>query len=91
MGWGDEYHHSTPLQDMNITGVPEGVYYLTHLANPAGHWLESRYYNNDSWVKLSISRKGANPEVTVLEQAPCPVTNPESPDHQILCGNTSNK
>jgi len=91
VGWGDEYHHSTPLQDMNITGIPAGVYYLTHLANPAGNWRKSNYTNNDSWVALKITRKGANPEVTVLSKAPCPVTDPLSPNYQILCGNTSNK
>src|SRR5881398_3352526 len=32
VGWGDDYHQSTPLQELNITGAPEGVYYLTHLA-----------------------------------------------------------
>ena len=91
VGWGDEYHHSTPLQNMDITGLPAGEYYLTHLANPVGNWLESNYYNNDSWVKLAISRQGANPEVRLLAKAPCPVTDPGDPDYQIICGNTSNK
>jgi hypothetical protein len=91
VGWGDEYHQSTPLQDMNITGIPEGEYYLTHVANPARNWTESNYDNNDAWVKLYISRKGANPEVRVLSESPCPVTDPHSPDYQVLCGNTSNK
>lgn len=91
VGWGDEYHHSTPLQDMDITGIPEGVYSLTHLANPARNWDESNYDNNDAWVKLYISRKGSNAEVAVLAESPCPVTDPQSPNYQILCGNTSNK
>jgi hypothetical protein len=84
-GWGDEYHHSTPGQWLDITGIPEGVYYLTHLANPDGNWSESNYANNFSWVKLRLSRKGANPELTELERPSCP------DEDQILCGNTSNK
>jgi hypothetical protein len=84
-GWGDEYHHSTPGQRLTITGIPEGVYYLTHRANPAGNWLESNYDNNFSWVKLYLSRKGANPEVTELARPACP------DEDQVLCGNTSNK
>lgn len=84
-GWGDEYHHSTPGQWLDITGIPEGVYYLTHLANPSGNWLESNYENNFSWVKIRISRKGANPEVTELERPACPDAD------QVICGNTSNK
>ena len=91
VGWGDTYHHSTPDQDLDITGLPAGVFYLTHVANPAGNWLESNYDNNDTWVKLVLQRKGANPEVRVVERAPCPVTDPGDPDYQVLCGNTSNK
>jgi hypothetical protein len=91
VGWGDEYHHSTPGQDLDITGVPAGIYYLTHLANPAGNWLESNTTNNFSWVKLRLSRKGANPEITEIDRKVCPVTDPSDPDYQLICGNTSNK
>ncbi|HTK05044.1 MAG TPA: lysyl oxidase family protein [Candidatus Eisenbacteria bacterium] len=84
-GWGDEYHHSTPGQWLVITGIPSGVYYLTHLANPAGNWLESNYANNFSWVKIRLSRTGANPEITELARPACP------DEDQLICGNTSNK
>jgi len=33
--WGDEYHQSTPLQELEVTGLPEGEYYLTHEAERA--------------------------------------------------------
>jgi len=26
VGWGDNYHQSTPLQELEITGIPEAVY-----------------------------------------------------------------
>ena len=91
VGWGDEYHHSTPGQSLDITGLPEGIYYLTHRANPSGYWLESNTVNNFSWMKLQLVRKGANPKIVILDQKQCPITDPEDPDYQILCGNTSNK
>ena len=40
VGWADEYHQSTPLQELEVTGLPEGDYYLTHQADPENHWLE---------------------------------------------------
>lgn len=78
VGWGDEYHHSTPGQEVDLTGLPEGDYYLTFDANPEGNWLETDGGNNTSWAKFRFSRKGANPEVRVLETF----------GHE---GNTSNK
>jgi len=91
VGWGDSYHHSTPGQELDITGAPAGDYYLTHLANPAGNWLESNTTNNLTWVKLRLTRQGANPKVAVVDRSPCPVTSPTDPAYQVICGNTSNK
>ena len=76
-GWADEYHQSTPLQELEVTGLPEGDYYLTHEADPDDHWLEGPTttspgeLNNFTWVKFRLSRKGANPEVTVLDHSAC--------------------
>ena len=77
-GWADSYHQSTPLQELDITGLPAGTYFLTHLADPDNHWLESNEANNFTWVKFALTRKGANPEITVLDQSPC------VPD--VICG-----
>ena len=71
VGWGDNYHQSTPLQELEITRVPEGVYYLTHLADPENHWKESNESNNFAWVKFSIRRQGANPKISILETSDC--------------------
>lgn len=82
VGWGDSYHHSTEGQDLDVTGLAEGTYYLTHLADPDQHWLETVENNNFAWVKFQLSRKGANPEIKELEHSPC-----SGP----TCGNSSNK
>ena len=77
VGWGDEYHQSTPLQELEVTGVPAGEYYLTHLADPDNHWLEGPdglapgEQNNFTWVKFRLSRKGANASVRVIDHSPC--------------------
>src|SRR4030095_15279187 len=71
VGWGDEYHQSTPLQELEVTRLPAGDYYLTHEADPEEHWLEGPdttspgELNNFTWVKFHLARSGANAKVTV--------------------------
>jgi hypothetical protein len=81
VGWSDDYHQSTEGQELDITAAPEGTYYLTHLADPENHWLETDEFNNFAWVKFQLSRHGANPKILVLEQAACT---------RELCGSKSN-
>jgi hypothetical protein len=78
VGWGDEYHQSTPLQELEVTGFPDGDYYLTHEADPENHWLEGPSatspgeLDNFTWVKFHLDRaSGANPSVTVLDHSLC--------------------
>jgi hypothetical protein len=67
VGWGDEYHHSTEGQSLDITGLPAGEYYLTMEGDPDDQWIETDETNNVSWVRFRLDRTGANPKVTVLE------------------------
>jgi hypothetical protein len=78
VGWGDEYHQSTPLQELEVTSLPEGDYFLTHEADPENHWLEGPTatspgeLDNFTWVKFHLDRMtGANPSVTVVDHSPC--------------------
>ena len=72
-GWGDSYHQSTPLQELDVTGLPAGEYYLTHNADPDNHWLEGPTptspgeQNNFTWLKFRLNRSGSNPSITPLE------------------------
>lgn len=70
-GWADSYHQSTPLQELDVTGLPAGTYYLTHLADPDNNWIESNETNNFTWLKFELVRKGANPSIVELDSSPC--------------------
>jgi len=71
--WADEYHQSTPLQELEVTSLPDGDYYLTHEADPYNHWLEgpNGEGNNFAWVKFHLGGQGANPSVTEIDHSPC--------------------
>ena len=78
VGWGDAYHQSTPLQELEVTSLPEGDYYLTHEADPDNHWLEGPTatspgeLDNFTWLKFHLDRStGANPSITELEHSEC--------------------
>jgi hypothetical protein len=83
-GFGDEYHHATHGQEIDITHLPAGIYYLTHEADPSNKWLELDDANNFSWVKIRLRRdsKSGNGAVDVLAKSPCT---------GLACGNTSNR
>jgi hypothetical protein len=76
-GWADSYHQSTPLQELEVTGLAAGDYYLTHEADPENHWLEGPSstspgeLDNFTWLKFRLSRTGASPEITVLDHSAC--------------------
>lgn len=70
-GWGDQYHQSTPGQELEITGLAPGIYFLWHDADPENRWVESNDSNNSTWVRFRLTRDGANASVTVLDTAPC--------------------
>lgn len=78
VGWGDQYHQSTPLQELDITGLAPGVYYLTHLADPENHWKEGPTLdsvgenNNFTWVRFQLTRDSeGNAKVALLGDSGC--------------------
>ena len=68
VGYGDPYHQALEGQEIDITGLPAGIYYLTFDVDPKEHWLETDDTNNRSWTKFRLDRKGANPSITILEE-----------------------
>ena len=62
VGWGDEYPSTIAYQYIDITGLPNGKYKVTLVADPHNHFTEAMESNNVSWAWINITRKG----VTVL-------------------------
>jgi hypothetical protein len=83
-GFGDEYHHSTEGQEVDVTQVPAGIYHLTHEADPSNKWLEWSDANNTSWTKFELKRTSGsgNGKIVILEESACT---------GLACGNTSNR
>ena len=78
-GWVDQYHQATEGQQLDLTGAPEGVYYLVSTANPAGVFLETDTSNNTAWTSFELRRDSkGNPKIAVIANSPC-----ESPG---MCG-----
>ncbi len=66
VGYTDRYPPHFHGQNVDLTGIPAGVYVLVHRANP-DRWLRERRYDNDAAsVRLRLTRPGGVPTVRVL-------------------------
>jgi hypothetical protein len=71
-GWGDQYHHATPGQELEITDAAPGVYYLVSTANEEGAFLESDPTNNTAWTSFKVTRDSkGNAKVAEIASSPC--------------------
>jgi len=72
VGWVDQYHHSVEGQQLDLTGVPSGNYYLVSTVNPHGVKLEQNYTNNTAWVSFHLSAGGkGNRQAHITGHSPC--------------------
>jgi hypothetical protein len=88
VGWGDEYTPFRGGQDVDITGVPAGRYYLVHSVNTnhSIQELDDDWANNVASAAVDLSWPNgpdALPAVKVLNgclgSATCPYTDPPGP------------
>lgn len=77
-GWADEYVRSLPGQELVITGLAAGLYYLVSTSDPLNKFLESNDANNVAWVSFQLSYSGTTPAVTEVSHSPC---------EGVMCGN----
>jgi hypothetical protein len=72
-GWVDQYHHSTPGQQLDLTDVPNGDdYYLVSTSNFAGVFTESNPNNNMAWTKFRLyTDSNGNRKVEIKGHSPC--------------------
>ena len=72
VGWIDQYHMSLEGQEIDLTGAPVGIYYLTVHVNDDGVFIESDRTNNLSWVSFRLSRESkGNPKITLVGHSDC--------------------
>ena len=55
IGWGDSYESFLPGQNIDISDVPDGEYWLVFVADPSNLLEESDDDNNTSAVKLKLA------------------------------------
>ncbi|MHA7648037.1 lysyl oxidase family protein [Nitrosopumilus sp. S4] len=86
-GWADQYHQSTPGNQVDITGITPGIYYLVHNVNPDGNFIEGDYTNNKAWTELLVFEKN-NGQIDVVETGitSCSLLDPTDPYTPALCG-----
>jgi hypothetical protein len=89
VGWADEYTPFRGGQDVDVTGVPAGRYYLVHTVNGGTHpihELDDDFTNNSATAVVDLSwPKGTNAQpavktlATCLAAETCPYTDPPAP------------
>jgi hypothetical protein len=72
VGWIDQYHHSLEGQEIDLTGAPVGIYYLTVEVNDDDLFVESDTSNNLAWASFSLRRDSkGNPKITLISHSSC--------------------
>ncbi|HET8950435.1 MAG TPA: lysyl oxidase family protein [Solirubrobacteraceae bacterium] len=66
IGFTDLYPANFHGQNLELRGVPAGVYLLIHRANPEHRLEELDYTNNDASLRLRLTWRGATPHVQTL-------------------------
>ncbi len=67
VGWVDQYHHATPGQFLDVTGLAAGRYYVASTCNSDGNFMEMSTGNNRAWVAVELKRaSNGNPKISVL-------------------------
>jgi hypothetical protein len=65
-GYTDLYPPHFHGQNLELRGVPAGVYVLVHRANPEGRLEELDYANNAASLRIRLTWSGATPQVRTL-------------------------
>jgi hypothetical protein len=73
-GYTDRYPAFFHGQNIDITGVPAGIYVLTHRVNASMQLRELRYDNDAASVRIRLDRRKGYPSVRVLRTCPATAT-----------------
>ena len=87
-GWADQYHQSVEGNQINISDLKDGTYFLVHKWNPLNLFVDADETNNESWVKFELTKNNngnGNRKITILEEF-APECHPDGSTPGI-CGN----
>jgi hypothetical protein len=73
-GYTDRYPAFFHGQNIDITGVPNGIYVVAHRVNESMQLRELRYDNNAASVRVRLTWKSGYPTVRVLRRCPATAT-----------------
>jgi hypothetical protein len=73
-GYTDRYPAFFHGQNIDITGVPNGTYVLTHRVNASMQLRELRYDNDAASVRVRLTWRAGYPRVRVLRTCPATAT-----------------
>lgn len=71
-GWMDQYRQSIPGQELDVTNISSGYYFIVLTANPAQNFIETDFTNNQAWLLIYYNNddKG-NPKFTIINHSEC--------------------
>jgi len=85
-GWLDQYRQSIPGQELDVTNIPTGYYFIVITANPVHNFIETDFNNNQAWMLIHyINDSYGNPKVEILKTSEC------SAAESGLCYYTANR
>ena len=68
IGFTDLYPAHFHGQNLELSGVPAGIYVLVHRANPTLQLEELDYTNNDASLRIRLTWDGGLPRVKMLRR-----------------------
>ena len=86
VGWVDQYHQELPGQELEITDLPQGEYYLVSEVNHAGRYIESNPFDNVAWIHFLLIRDSeGNAKIIEGAISDCTTDIPEE-YQEAMCG-----
>lgn len=70
-GWVDQYHQSVEGNEIDITHLDNGRYFLVHTWNPAGVFVDANPTNDEAWVVFDLSQENngnGNRKITIVHE-----------------------
>src|SRR5262245_13971464 len=66
-GWADLYDSGLPGQSIDITGIPNGTYWLEMAVDPDDHIAEANETNNEARILINLNRDGSPTNADTFE------------------------